>query len=322
MERIIFVEVLDRRGRVVERTKLDVFPATIGRAYSSDVIVADRYASPTHLAVRESDDGGLLIEDVGSVNGVYRLGHAEPVRAVALESGLRLRLGETVIRFVTADHLVAPADVMPRDRSGLLEILKNPRVALALPWLTLAVLIADIYLGTYYDFRGSTVVGPALLGMVALSIWAGIWAFANRVLTHRFDFPRHLAVACLVSVASVCLWPLSEYAEFFFSSARLATGIAYVTQASLVAWLLYGHLSIIPASSRPRRRAWCLGVTLIAVGIAGLFTFAERKDFSSNVDIRVPLKSFGAEWAPAVTTEDFLIRSRRTKAWVDEAGRE
>ncbi len=322
MERIVFVEVLDRRGRVLERTKLDVFPATIGRAYSNDVIIADRYASPTHLAVRESDDGRLLVEDVGSVNGVHRLGHDELVKSIPLESGIRLRLGETVIRLVTADHLVAPANVMPRAGSGLLDILKKPRVALAIPWVALGVFVADIYLNAYYDVSGSTVFGPALLGMVVLSLWAGIWAFANRVMTHRFDFPRHLAMACVVSIASVCLWPLSEYAEFFFSSERLAAGIVYVTQASLVTVLLYGHLSIIPASSRPRRRGWALGVTAVVVGIVVLFGFAEREDFSSNVDIRVPLKSLGAEWAPAVTTEDFLARSRRTKAWVDAAAAE
>jgi pSer/pThr/pTyr-binding forkhead associated (FHA) protein len=322
VERVVFVEVLDRRGRVVERTKIDAFPATIGRAYSNDVIIADRYASPTHVAIRASDDGVLLIEDVGSVNGVHRLGDDEPVAAAPLESGLRLRLGETVIRFVTADHLVAPADILLRDRWGLLEVLKNSRIALAVPWVTLGVIVTDIYLETYYDFSGSTVVAPALLGMVALSVWAGIWAFVNRVMTHRFDYPRHLALVCLVTIASVCLWPLSEYIEFFFLSDSLAMGAAYVTQASLVAFLLYGHLSIIPTSSRPRRRGWALGVTFVMVGIVGLLTFAQRRDFSSTVDVHVPLKSLGAEWAPAVTMEDFLTRSRRTKAWVDEAARE
>lgn len=318
MGRIVFVEVLDRRGRVLERTKLDAFPATIGRAYSNDVILGDRYASPTHLVVREVDDGRLLLEDTGSVNGVFGQ-DGERVESMTLESEARLRLGETVIRLVTPDHLVAPADVLPRAGRGFLSLLKNPLVAVAIPWAALGVFTADIYLDTYYDVSGSTVLGPALLGMVGLSLWAGVWAFANRVLAHRFDFSRHLAVACLVSMGSVLLWPLSDYADFFFSSATLAAGIAYVTQASLIGLLLYSHLSIIPTSTRSRRRGWALGVTVVAVGITAFFGFAEQEDFSSNVDIRVPLKSLGADWAPAVTTEDFLARSRRTKVWVDAA---
>ena len=319
MERVVFVEVLDRRGRVRERTRVESFPATIGRAYSNDVIVADRYVSPTHVAIRETEEGELLIEDAGSVNGIHRPGRADPVEVVPLESGLRLRLGETVVRFVTADHLVAPAEVLPRGDSGLLEMLKSPRLALSLLFLTLVVFATDIYLETYYDFSGSAVLGPAVLGIVALSFWAGIWAFANRLLTHRFDFLRHLAVSCLASVGSICLWTLSEYAEFFFSSASLSMAMVLVTQASVVALLLYGHLSIIPASSTHRRRGWALGVTVVVVGLSGLLTYAGREDFSSNVDITVPLKSLGTSWVPAVSTEEFLRRSRRTRAWVDEA---
>lgn len=319
MERVVFVEVLDRRGRVRARTRVESFPATIGRAYSNDVIVADRYVSPTHVAIRETEEGELLIEDAGSVNGVHRPGRADPVEVVPLESGLRLRLGETVVRFVTADHLVAPAEVLPRGDSWLLEMSKSPRLGLSLLFFTLVVFATDTYLEAYYDFSGSAVLGPAVLGIVALSFWAGIWAFANRLLTHRFDFLRHLAVSCLASVSSLCLWTLSEYAEFFFSSASLSMVIVLVTQATLMALLIYGHLSIIPASSPHRRRGWALGVTAVVVGLTALLTYAGQEDYSSDVDITVPLKSLGADWIPTVSTEEFLVRSRRTKTWVDEA---
>ena len=319
MARVVFVEVLDRRSRVRERTRVESFPATIGRAYSNDVIIADRYVSPTHVAIRETEQGELLIEDAGSVNGVHRPGHVEPVEVVPLESGLRLRLGETVVRFVAADHLVAPAEVLPRGDSGLLETLKSPRLALSLLFFTLVVFAVENYLETYYDFSGSAVLGPAVLGIVALLFWAGIWAFANRLLTHRFDFLRHLAVSCLASVGSIVLWTLSEYAEFFFSSASLSMAIVVLTQASLVALLLYGHLSIIPASSSHRRRGWALGVTVVVVGLTGLLTYADQDDYSSDVEITVPLKSLGTDWVPAVSTEEFLDRSRRTKTWIDEA---
>ena len=319
MERVVFVEILDRRGRVRERTRVESFPATVGRAYSNDVIVADRYVSPTHVAIRETEEGELVVEDAGSVNGIHRPGRAEPVEVVPLESGLRLRLGETMVRFVTADHLVAPADVLPRGDSGLLARLKRPRLALSLLFLTLVVFTTDIYLETYYDFSGSAVLGPAVLGIVFLSLWAGIWAFTNRLLTHRFDFLRHLAVSCLASIGSICLWTLSEYAEFFFSSASLSMAIVLVTQATLVALLIYGHLSIIPASSPHRRRGWAFGVTAVVVGLTGLLTYAGQEDYSSDVDITVPLKSLGADWLPTVSTEEFLTRSRRTRTWVDEA---
>ena len=86
-----------------------------------------------------------------------------------------------------------------------------------------------------------------------------------------------------------------------------------------MALLLYGHLSIIFASSTHHRRGWALGVTVVVVGLSGLLTYAGREDFSSSVDITVPLKSLGTSWVPTVSTEEFLDRSRRTKTWVDEA---
>jgi hypothetical protein len=319
VERVVFVEVLDRRGKVRDRTRVDSFPATIGRAYSNDVIVVDRYVSPTHVAIRETEDGGLVIEDAGSVNGVHLPGRSEPVDVIPLESGLRLRLGETVVRFVTAAHLVAPAERLPRGDSGLLEALKSPGLALSLLAFTLLVFTADTYLATYYDFSGAAVLGPAVIGIVVLSFWAGIWAFANRLLTHRFDFLRHLAVACLASVGSMFLWALSEYAEFFFSSASLSMALGALTQTSLAALLLYGHLSIIPASSPHRRRRWAFGVTAVAMGLTGLLTLAGKKDYSSDVVITVPLKSLGTTWVPTISTEEFLNRSQRTRTWVDEA---
>lgn len=322
MERIVFVEVLDRRGRVRERTRVESFPATVGRAYSNDVIVADRFVSPTHVAIREADNGELVIEDAGSVNGVHRVGRVEPVEVVPLESGLRLRLGETVVRFVTADHLVAPAERLPRGDAGLLEALKSPGMALSLLVFTLIVFTADTYLAAYYDFSGAAVLGPAVAGIVALSFWAGVWAFANRLLTHRFDFLRHLAVSCLASVGSIFLWALSEYAEFFFSSASLSITFDVLTQASLMALLIYAHLSIIPASSPHRRRGWAFGVTAVVVGLTGLLTLAGKEDYSSDVAITVPLKSLGSAWVPTVSTEEFLTRSRRTRTWVDEAIRD
>ena len=60
-------------------------------------------------------------------------------------------------------------------------------------------------------------------------------------------------------------------------------------------------------------------MTVVAGGLSGLLTYAGREDFSSNVDITVPLKSLGTTWVPTVPTEEFLDRSRRTKTWVDEA---
>ena len=39
MERVVYVEIFDKRGGVKERIRLDAFPATIGRAYTNSVLL-------------------------------------------------------------------------------------------------------------------------------------------------------------------------------------------------------------------------------------------------------------------------------------------
>ena len=57
MEGVIFAEVLDRRGQVRQRVRVERFPLTIGRAYSNDLILDDRYGCPQHarVSIREGD---------------------------------------------------------------------------------------------------------------------------------------------------------------------------------------------------------------------------------------------------------------------------
>ena len=48
---------------------------------------------------------------------------------------------------------------------------------------TFAVFFKDVYLESYFDTDFVAVAGPTLLGLSAVALWEGIWAFANRLLT-------------------------------------------------------------------------------------------------------------------------------------------
>jgi hypothetical protein len=78
VERVIVVEVLDRRGRVRERVRLDRLPAFVGRAYMNDVVLEDRFVSPRHCAIREAESGEMVLEDLESLNGVKVLTDSSP----------------------------------------------------------------------------------------------------------------------------------------------------------------------------------------------------------------------------------------------------
>ncbi len=315
------VEVLDRRGRVRERVRLSRFPAFVGRAYTNDVVLEDRYVSPRHCAIRETEPGEILLEDLESLNGVKVL-NAASSDAFILRSGDRFRVGETILRVVDATHPVAPAEALPTDEGGILHALRDSRLALAIVVGSLAIFALDEYLAAYYDTGFMPVASPALLGLGALGLWSGIWAFANRLLTHRFDYLRHLSCACLAAVAYVFTASFSEYGEFVSSSERLGFGIGLFGGATTTAALLTAHLAVIPASTRRLRRVWALGGTSLLLGLAGLMSYSGPEDLAAEIPVRVPIKAIGSSLILPETTVEFLEGARYLKEEADEEAEE
>jgi FHA domain len=315
---VIFVEVLDRRGRVRERVRLSRFPATVGRAYTNDVIVSDRFVSPEHCSIRESESGEVVVEDLGSFNGIREPSSRVAVASLPVRSGDRFRVGQTVLRIVEAGHLVAPAEPLPKDEGGLLQALRDRRLALSIVGASALLIALEEYLDVYDRPGWVGVLDPVMLGFAALGLWAGVWAFANRLLTHRFDFLRHLASACLASLALLATSTLSEYAEFASSSKNVATAVQASGFACSIVVLLAAHLAILPASTRRHRRLWAGVGTALLLGLLALFNSSESEETISEVPVTVPIKTLGADWLPAVSTRDFLAKSHGVREWVDE----
>jgi len=99
---VTFVEVLDRRGRVAHRVRLDALPATLGRSYRNAVILDDRYVSPEHARIEVAGDGTLFVEDLASANGLFTEPGGERVLRITLAPGSLFRLGHTQLRVATA----------------------------------------------------------------------------------------------------------------------------------------------------------------------------------------------------------------------------
>jgi hypothetical protein len=138
---------------------------------------------------------------------------------------------------------------------------------------TFAVFFKDVYLESYFDTDFVAVAGPTLLGLSAVALWEGIWAFANRLLTHRFEFLRHFSISCFAAVASVVLIPVDEYGDFIFARETLGNIIDYLSSTVVFTLQLADHLRIIPVSTCRRRWDWA---TIVATVVIGLTILIER----------------------------------------------
>jgi len=68
---MIWIDVLSRHGEVASRSRIAADEARVGRAFDNDVVLDDPHVAPHHLRVFRGEDGELVAEDLGTVNGLY-----------------------------------------------------------------------------------------------------------------------------------------------------------------------------------------------------------------------------------------------------------
>ncbi|HEV2148502.1 MAG TPA: FHA domain-containing protein, partial [Longimicrobiaceae bacterium] len=79
----MILEVVGERG---ERTRLRLgsLPLTVGRGPGNDLILDDPYVDGRHARIGPDEAGVLVVEDLGSVNGLVTPGR--PGRAARVEA--------------------------------------------------------------------------------------------------------------------------------------------------------------------------------------------------------------------------------------------
>lgn len=319
METVVFVEVLDRRGRVRERTRLDSFPATIGRAYTNSVIVDDSHVCPEHVRIAQGDDGALFAEDLGSVNGLYREEGRARLQRIEIGPDTRIRIGHTTLRFRGPAYAVPPALAEKAAWTGPMKLLQNGYVALALFLLSLGALMLNVFLSTAEEFTPAKVLGELLGLLLLFAVWAGIWSFVNRLVAHRFRFLSHLGLAGVMAVLFLLLKTASEYYAFLFPPGGPGDGRELALSGFVFFLLLFGHLSILSSMSFVKRLTASL---LVAVGIFGAVGFREHlesKEFSNRITFSYHLKPLDKKWLHPASTEAFFKELQPMKAEIEHA---
>lgn len=84
------------------RQTLEAGAASIGRASDCTIPIKDRYLSRRHAEIAP-EGTGWIVKDLGSANGTYLNGERIELQA-PLKSGDRIRIGDTEIVFVSAEH--------------------------------------------------------------------------------------------------------------------------------------------------------------------------------------------------------------------------
>ena len=315
----LILEVADHRGRVRLRTRLvPAEPETfVGRAPRNDVVLDDPYVDPRHLRIVTSDDGGWRFADLGSVNGVW-LGQSG-IRQFegVITPGLELKIGRSMLRFVSPDAPVAPALLDPAHRGGIAHRLREPRVIVAILALALASSATTRYYGST---RAVTVVDLVTSGLAILiftALWAAAWAFTNRLVAHRFRFVSHLVWAILITTVGSAVASGGEWLGFFMPNTNWR-GLEILVWWFGGALLLVGHFELV--TEWPRARRWIVATvaTGIVAAVVVVLARSETLKGSALTHETGALKPVDVRYLPATSLDAFVRDAAELKTKVDE----
>ncbi len=311
----LFVEVIDRRGHVISRTRIERLPATIGRGYESTVIVDDEHVAPAHVHIDADGSGHVFASDLGSQNGMCALGVGRTlgpkVASVAVASGgvTELFVGKTRIRIVPIGAPVAPERVLAVER----------QVNLGLVWGAMALLLAIVgfesWFGMVNEVKPLTIVTTLLSLLGALFVWSGGWAFITRLLRGSPKFGPHLLVAALGAIAFILSSVLVDGLSFMFNLSGLYTWRGVLATA-MGAAVIAAHVYLTNGSLT----RWMSGfITLAAVGVLSMSFLTSYQSHKTISPGGFMATVFPPSWqlSGSRNVEDFYNRVKQDKADVD-----
>lgn len=263
------------------------------------------------------ETGALVIEDLGSTNGIGTAGPERVLRATVVP-GLEVRLGRTVLRFRDSAEPVPPALVDAPSRTGTAFPAWWPhssRARLAVAAAAIGATVAYTWLNGYERTTISGLLIDAVGIGVLFALWAGAWSLGSRIVIQRFNFLPHLAIASLGGLAGILLTVASEWSEFLFPDNTLLSTLQGAAGFGLVMALIAAHLSY--ASHRPAAYRWRAGAVASGVLLAftGLAVLGE--DEFGQADFSAVLKPVPAALVVTTDGNGFLREVEELKEEVD-----
>jgi hypothetical protein len=310
MAAVMWIEVMSLDGGVASRERIEGAEARVGRAFDNDVVVDDPHVAAHHLRIFRGEDGELVAEDLGSLNGLYaeHAAHRAPRLSLAAEPGLRI--GRTILRVHDAAHPVAPERLLTPPRAHV-----KWAVIVGLGLFALILLLNWLNLTT--EPSANVVLLPLAALATALAAWAGAWALLSRIFYGQAQFAVQLRIALTACIALVLWDQLAETLSYALAWREI------VEHQGLGAWALlaatcYAHLRSIG----PRHMRAAIGLIAALVVTGAALQFASKSETRALVGQRAVLGDLrppAMRLLPAASSDEFFRKVESAKLRVDQA---
>jgi len=307
---VIILEQIDHLGRVKERYRLDSNRVRVGRGFDNDIIINDPFVCAHHVEIEARENNGITVHDLDSVNGIFAYGNNKRTEKLQLNSGERMRIGHTLLRYYSIHHPVAESR-QDRLSTDLFNDLLNSSVVLWSGYLLLALLSAlSSYLGSYSEFEMLELFRAQLLPYAfVLLVWPGFWALLSRITTHSFYFRAHSIIATVILLSSLLY---DEFAEpilrFSFSLDDSLELISYLISFSLMGIAFYAHLRFCSAQSSKRLALYAISFAVVIVSLAYMEDYDSGQEYSSYPEYHAAMMPPAFQMTEEVSVDEFFAR--------------
>lgn len=306
------LQATDRNGALVARLDVRQWPVTVGRALTADLVLDDSHAAGEHLRIDRTPEGVVTVQVLDTINGVA-LGRVQYGRETHFNwpDGEALILGRLKLGLRLADAPITAEEPLPH----------FPWRAMAWTALAVAGMLALVVGQSWLTLTEPSQLARRLPGLIAtvamgMAVWAGLWALATKLFTHRLQFWRHVRIACASALAVQLVSMLAGLLAFMFSLESLAR---FESQGVLLgaAAAIYLHLTVIVPQRRRGLAGLVAGVAVLGM-VAMLGTNWLQNKRLSNKLYMSTIYPPALRMAPAVPVPQFLEEAGSIRKRLDE----
>jgi FHA domain-containing protein len=310
MDEVIWIEILGRNRDVAARLRFAGPEVSIGRGYDNDVVLDDPYVAPRHVRVFRAQEGQLVAEDLGSVNGLYLDRDRCRQERIVIDPERPVRLGHTLVRVRGRDYAVkAERAADPQNH------VTGVALTVALATAVLGITLLTLWLSETGEPRASRYLTPVLVRALMLAGWVGVWAILARVFSGGAHFRRNLVIALSALLALSLYGELVRFTSFALTWS-VTTTYAYVGTTFILALICFLHLREIGPTRLKLKGGIVAALLAVAIGLQTVWQSEAFRDFGQQSFV-TSLMPPALRLAPIRAEKDFFADVANLKTKVD-----
>jgi len=305
----IIIEEISRGHKLIGRHKFVKESVSIGRGYQNDIIVSDPHVCSDHLKI-EFNGEFWIVSDSDSVNGSFIEDHKDLLYQHPVKSGDIITLGKSQIRIVFPHHPVEES-VTFSPFENLIDMARHPATLICSVVLFACVAGFLYYLNSPKEVTFTQLLVPSIKMTLIFALWPAGVAIVSLLTKHDTRILSQLGI-CFIFFNLMWLNDILErFVQFNMSSQWPFIWVLTLIPIGLSFCLFWFNCSIGFHTTKQRRIAVSLGLTVLLFGGSALINLSKKPDFTPYPKYNATLMTPDFHVTSAATVDEFIENSTK-----------